>query len=179
MKRFLLVGLFAVATFVGSAVATVHNTAPFGAIPAPAATPTLGPPAATPSPQASSNATTDAGLPFGYPNTQYMAFDLNAVNATLAVIGLSGTNSCTVSVYGTFTAGIVVTEATSKANLQSLSSVVGYINSVGEYYYNLNGNTMIQFTVPAGYYTAGDPIVSPNCPGGVVVFNSQALLKSQ
>lgn len=178
MKRFLLVGLIAVAAFVGSAVATV-NHAPFGAIPAPAATPTLGPPAATPSPQPSSSTFTDIGLPFGYPNTQYMGFDLNAANASLAVIGLTGTNSCTISVYGTFTAGIVVTEATSKANLQSLSYQVGYINVAGQYYYNLAGNTMIQFSVPAGYYTAGDPIIVPNCPGGVVVFGAQALLKSQ
>jgi hypothetical protein len=179
MKRFLLVGIFAVAAFVGSAVATVHTNLPFASIPAPAATPTLAPPAATPTPQVASNPSTDLGLPFGYPNTQYMAFDLNAAGDALSVINLTGTNSCTVSVYGAFTAGIVVTEATSKANLQSLSYVVGYINADGQYYYNLAGNTMIQFTVPAGYYTAGDPIVSPNCPGGVVVFGPQALLKSQ
>lgn len=177
MKRLLPIALFAVAAFLGSAVATVH--APFGAVPAVAATPTLPPPSATPSAQPAASTSTDLGLSFGYPNTQYMGFDLNAAGDTLAVIGMTGTNACQVSVYGTFTAGILVTAANTKANLQSLTYQVGYINAAGQYYYPLNGATMIQFQVPAAYYTAGDPIVVPNCPGGVVVFSNQALLKSQ
>lgn len=171
MKRFMLVALLALGGLVGGGIATSSlSPAPAATLPAPTATPSA-------APSAGQAASPDLGLPAGYPSTYYFAFNLNTVNTAIDIVNLTGTpgQQCQVSVWGTFSGVLGVTQANTVAHLQSSSYITGWIIGPGNYTFNVN-SAQTMFQVENLIAVSGSPLVSANCQGGTLLLPG-ALLK--